>query len=291
MEPLDWPQPPRIDGPPADAAIDATQNYVKEVQNHVGNLRRNETDHRGLIDVMITALSEATKIFDAVYKEPGTSPGVRNDINKLQLQQAIRINRTKSHGPSEQDKDLLPIVNQDISEAADDSDSSSESTSGVVNNHKKGKPADSPEAREAKTARVRYSGKGLAQSNLLGMMDQVKLRLEQDFRDQGIRIPLRPCSMAGGQILLLTTSKYNAAILRKPTFWKPGLFGEDAHVVRPCQDKDTADNVTILPLQDLKKRQKAEKKARTDARLVWIKIPNHKFAKKELSKMDNNQIN
>ncbi|KAL9030109.1 MAG: hypothetical protein Q9180_006944, partial [Flavoplaca navasiana] len=132
---------------------------------------------------------------------------------------------------------------------------------------------------------------GFAASGLMGIgIDQMRVRLLQDAQDQGIRVPLFVCKMSMECITLLTSSIYNAAVLRNTNLWKPRIFGKDAYVEPPSSSEEAASNETTTRPKGVARLRKAEEKARTNARLVWIEIPDRKFAEEELARLDNRAV-
>ncbi|KAI4276070.1 MAG: hypothetical protein LQ337_002738 [Flavoplaca oasis] len=290
----DWPRPPTVSGLPTDNAVNALQSYVSDVQNHMGRLRLDSTEYGVVIGFMLSALDNATKVFDRMCQEPGTSPDIQHDISMFQaamqsltayMENAAIARASTSQLPENschQPEDDTHLIASDIHEEADLSSSSTNAPHPTTKSRQKN---PSTESLQSKSVKVNVSKQGLAAPGLIGISkDQMRVRLLQDLQDQGIRLPLFVDQMNTEYVSLSTSSTYNAAILRNPTFWNPRLFGHHAYVERPSSGEEVAvDKAT-------KKMRKAEKKARTSAQLCWVEIPDRGFATTVLVDLDKNQI-
>ena len=67
MASFSWPRPPNLDGLSTNEAVSATKNYVNDVRVHMDNLRLDSSQYGALIGFMLSALTDATKIFEVVY--------------------------------------------------------------------------------------------------------------------------------------------------------------------------------------------------------------------------------
>lgn len=83
MASFNWPRPPNVNGLSTDEAMNVTQNYITDVQNQMGQLRLDTIEYGVIIGIMHSAMNDATKIFDLVCHEPGTSSDVRRDISRF----------------------------------------------------------------------------------------------------------------------------------------------------------------------------------------------------------------
>ncbi|KAL8971943.1 MAG: hypothetical protein Q9197_003017 [Variospora fuerteventurae] len=295
-----WPRPPTVNGLSADEAVNALQSYVRDVQNHVVHLQLDSTEYGVVIGFMLSSLDKATQIFDRICREPGTSPDIRHDISMFQaamqsltayMENAVIAPRSTSQVPesachqSEDDTNLLP---SDISEEADLSASSVNKPPPKTKSRQKN---PSSESLESRTLRIKISKQGFAASGLMGIgIDQMRVRLLLDLQDQGIRLPLFVDQVNTEYVSLSTSNTYNAAILRNPNFWKPRLFGQHAYVEPPTSAECGAVSESTKCLKERSKMHKAEERARKNARLCWIEVPDRKFAAFELVDMSNHQI-
>ncbi|KAL8886697.1 MAG: hypothetical protein Q9192_006442 [Flavoplaca navasiana] len=262
--------------------------------------RLDSTEYGVVIGFMLSALDDASRIFDLVSEEPGPSSDVRHDISKLKsAMQALtnymenaKITSDSTSQASEsichQPEGDTHLIASDVHEEADLSSSSTNPPSHTTKSRRKNPPTESPESRLVK---IKVFKQGLAASGLMGISkDQMRVRLLQDLQDQGIRLPLFVDQMNTGYVSLSTSSTYNAAILRNPDFWKPRIFGQQAYVELPISGEDVAIGESTKSLRDLSKMHKAEEKARNNARLCWIEVPDRKFAANELADMSNHEI-
>ncbi|KAL8866162.1 MAG: hypothetical protein Q9198_009011 [Flavoplaca austrocitrina] len=258
------------------------------------------TEYGVVIGFMLSALDNASKVFDRICREPGTSPDIRHDISMFQaamqsltayMENAVVAPRSTSPVPesachqSEDDTNLLP---SDISDEADLSASSMNIPPSKTKSRQKN---PSSESLESRTLRIKISKQGFAASGLMGIgKDQMRVRILQDLQDQGIRLPLFVDQVNTEYVSLSTSSTYNAAILRNPDFWKPRIFGQQAYVEPPTPAEDGAVGESTKSLRELSKMHKAEEKARKNARLCWIEVPDRIFAANELADTTNHQI-
>ncbi|KAL8768300.1 MAG: hypothetical protein Q9209_005439 [Squamulea sp. 1 TL-2023] len=290
MAPLDWPRPPNIDGLSIDDAVSATQAYARQVQGHMDSLHFNTTEYGVLIGFTLSALSNATKILDVVYQKPDTGLDIRNNIEEF----GSAMQSLTSY------MENVSAMSDSISSAPEGIESQTESMA-----HKKANDSfeldessdttyEAPAAeQEGRTVYIEICNEDPTKPELMAMSaEQLRSRLVQDLQGQGIRVPLLSAekSSNGGSIRIFTSSKYNAAILRNPGFWKPSLFGENAHVLELLPGENRAGEIDASSSNDLAKMRKAEKKARKNARLVWIMITDRILAKEVLIGMDNSQL-
>ncbi|KAL9056344.1 MAG: hypothetical protein Q9206_002795 [Seirophora lacunosa] len=245
MVSLNWPWPPELNGLSMTDAVNATQNYVNQVEVHMVGLDLNTTECGVVIGFMLSALADATRILDFTHRQSGTSSDLRNQIEKFgaamqsltQYMENIGVRSDKSRSntaPAAMDVDTVDQGDaSDTFVKAEFSDSSVEAPSGAPNQN--------------------------------GSMD-------------------------GDFAFLLTSSTYNAAILRNRNYWKPRLFGYDACVMESSTNKSVPRSTTTSPPLDPLKMRKAEQIAKRNAQLCWIEIRDRKFATTELSTMSNHQI-
>lgn len=282
MAPFNWPRPPNLNELSTDEAVSATQKYVHHVQIHMGGLQLNSTEYGVLIGFMLSALSDATKIFDVVYQDSATSPDIRHGIDNFGLaMQSLatymgHISSTPEprhpayEGPGYQFEDIAHSEHGDVPKATF---------------YQEQTAIESNEDREARTVQIDLCNTDPAKSALERMSaEQLKRQLFQDFHDQGISVPLLSCSISRDcqYVLIVTSGESNAAILRDPSIWKPTLLGEHAVVVATRPVQDAVDTVTTSSLQHLIRTRRAEGKAEKNARLVWLEIPDRDFAKAKL---------
>ncbi|KAL9634032.1 MAG: hypothetical protein Q9204_003165 [Flavoplaca sp. TL-2023a] len=300
MTSSNWPRPPTVSGLSTDNAVSALQSYVGDVQHHMGRLRLDSTEYGVVIGFMLSALDNATNVFDRIRQEPGTNPDIRHDISIFQLAMqsltAYMENATITPGSTSQvpqsicyeSEDGIYVVPSDISEEADLSASFVE----VPPPTTKSRPKNpSTELLETRSVKIKVSKQGLAASGLMGISkDQMRVRLLQDLQDQGIRLPLFVDQMNTEYVSLSTSSAYNAAILRNTNLWKPRLFGQHAYVEPPTSGEDGAVGESTKSPREHSKMHKAEEKARKNARLCWIEVPDRQFAANELADMSNHEI-
>ena len=295
-----WPRPPTVTGLSTENAVNAFQCYVRDVQNHVGHLRLDSTEYGVVIGFMLSALDKTSKVFDRISREPVTSPDIRHDISMFQaamqsltayMENVVIAPRSTSPVPesachqSEDDTNLIP---SDISDEADLSASSMNIPPSTTKSRQKN---PSSESLEPRTLRIKISEQGFAASGLMGTgINQMRIRLLQDLQDQGIRLPLFVDQVDTEYVSLSTSSTYNAAILRNPNFWKPRLLGQQAYVELPASAEYGAVSESTKSLKERSKMLKAEEKARENARLCWIEVPDRKFAANELADMSNHEI-
>ncbi|KAL9628600.1 MAG: hypothetical protein Q9204_005787 [Flavoplaca sp. TL-2023a] len=295
-----WPRPPTVSGLSTDNAVNALQSYIRDVQNHVGHLRLDSTEYGVVIGFMLSSLENATKIFDRICHEPGTSPDIRHDISMFQvamqsltayMESAVIAPRSSSQVPESachQSEDDTHLIASDVHEEADLSSSSTNPPSHTTKSRRKN---PSTESLETRLVKIKVSKQGLAASGLMGISkDEMRVRLLQDLQDQGIRLPLFVDQINTEYVSLSTSSTYNAAILRNPDFWKPRIFGQQTYVEPPTSGEDGAVGEGTKSLRELSKMHKAEEKARKNARLCWIEVPDRKFAANELADMSNHEI-
>ncbi|KAL8883269.1 MAG: hypothetical protein Q9192_007299 [Flavoplaca navasiana] len=262
--------------------------------------RLDSTEYGVVIGFMLSALDDASRIFDLVSEEPGSSSDVRHDISKFKsaMQALTNYMENAAIAPESTSQASESICHQpdgdthliasDVHEEADLSSSSANPPSHTTKSRRKIPSTESPESRLVK---IKVSKQGLAASGLMGISnDQMRVRLLQDLQDQGIRLPLFVDQMNTEYVSLSTSSTYNAAILRNPNFWKPRIFGQHAYVEPPTSGEDGAVGESTRSLRELSKMHKAEEKARKNARLCWIEVPDRKFASNELAGMSNHQI-
>ena len=266
----------------------------------MGQLRLDAIEYGVIIGIMLSAMDDATKIFDLVFQEPGTSSDARNDISrfKLVMQSLTNYMENAKIAPDStgqvtevachQPKDNTHMKVNEISEESEYSGSSPDALPPITKSRQND---PSLESLQSRTVKIKISKHDLAASGLMGIdKDQMRVRLLQDLQDQGIRIPLFVDQMNAEYVSLSTSSTYNAAILRNPSFWKPRLFGHHAHVKPLSSGEDAAVDKSTKSPRELSKMHKAEEKARKNARLCWIEVPNRKFAADELVSMSNDQI-
>ncbi|KAL8658097.1 MAG: hypothetical protein Q9226_001275 [Calogaya cf. arnoldii] len=304
MASFSWPRPPKVDGLSTDEAASALQKYVSDVQIHMGGLQLNSTEYGVIIGFMLSALSDATRIFDVVHRDSATSPDMRLEIEKFGLaMQSLTgymeaatatsgIQLPISEGTSIHFDDIGKAENSDDSEAADSYDSPTRASPAISRYQHEQERIEPEEERMARMVRINV-GTGSVNPAFLSMNnEQLRLLLLQDLQDHGVRIPLLSCSTSQDQqnIFVFTGTKYNAAILRNPRLWKPTLFGERASVV-PTQAAEEDTRMTIPSLlQNASKTRKAEEKASKKARLVWIEIPDREYAVAHLLSLNHHQL-
>ncbi|KAL8888831.1 MAG: hypothetical protein Q9215_003783 [Flavoplaca cf. flavocitrina] len=295
-----WPRPPIVSGLSTDDAVNALQSYVRDVQNHMGRLRLDSTEYGVVIGFMLSALDNATNVFDRMCQEPGTNPDIRHDISIFQstMQSLTAYMENAAIAPESTSKVPESICHQsehdthltasDINEEADLSSSSTNAPLPATKSRQKNPSTESPESRSVK---IKISKQALAASGLMGISkDQMRVRLLQDLQDQGIRLPLFVDQMNTEHVSLSTSSTYNAAILSNPNFWKPKLFGQHAYVEPPTSAEYGAVSESTKSLKERSKMHKAEEKARQNARLCWIEVPDRQLAANELADMSNHEI-
>ncbi|KAI4220078.1 MAG: hypothetical protein L6R36_007881 [Xanthoria steineri] len=299
MPSFNWPRPPNLGGLSAAEAVSATQIYVNQVRIHMGGLQRNSTEYGVLIGFMLSALSDATKIFDLVCQDPATRPAIRDGINDfgLDMQSLVTYmdhisNRPESQRPVGEGSSYRS-EHSDFPEAADSADFSIDKSLVVAGSDREERTIESNEDREAQKAQSDFCGMDPAKSVLERMSEEeLRRQLSQDFHDQGIRcIPLSSCAISRDRqhVLFLTSTHDNAAILRDPSIRKPTLFGENAAGVATLSTQEGQDIITTSSLQNLVKTQRAEEKAEKSTRLVWLEIPDRDFAKAKLVAQHHNQ--
>ncbi|KAL8759379.1 MAG: hypothetical protein Q9199_000814 [Rusavskia elegans] len=253
MAPFNWSRPPNLDGFSTDEAVSATQKYVDHVQIHVGGLQLNSTEYGVLIGFMLSALSEATKIFDVVYQDSATSPDIRYGIDNFGL--AMQSLATyMGHISSTPESHCPHIEHSEILKAAHSADPFTGNSPVVATGYQEKTTIESNEDREARTVQIHLCGTDPAKSALKRMSaEQLRRQLFQDFHDQGISVPLLSCSISWDcqYVLVLTSSNSNAAILRDPSIWKPTLLGGNAVVVATRPVQDAVDTATTSSLQHL----------------------------------------
>ncbi|KAL8686745.1 MAG: hypothetical protein Q9218_006894 [Villophora microphyllina] len=299
MAPMDWPRPPNIDGLPTDDAVTVTQDYVKQVQDHVNKLRLDSTDCGVLIGFMLSTLDNAIQILNVVYQDSNIAPDVRNDIEQFDLAMqslaSYMSNTSVASKAHASPRSSVKIEVEDTEQlkaphswdAAEQSNGPNRVLPGVRQS------LTLPVEQRERSVTIMICDGDSARSKLMGMtMDQLKAQLVQDFHDQGISVPLLSCHASSDCrcVHIFTSSKYYAVILRSSSFWEPTLFGENACVMDPLCDEDIAHMETTLSFKDVSKLRKAKEKARTGARVAWITLPDREFAKAELMGMDNTQL-
>ncbi|KAL9030653.1 MAG: hypothetical protein Q9180_006881, partial [Flavoplaca navasiana] len=269
-----------------------------DVETHMGRLRLGSTEYGVVIGFILSALDNATKVFDRICQKPGTSPDIRHDISMFYVAMqsltaymenaAIAPESTSqvSEGIGHQPEDDSHLITSDTHEEAGFSSSSTNAPPPGKKSRQKNPSTESPESRSVK---IKVSKQALAASGLMGISkDQMRVRLLQDLQDQGIRLPLFVDQMNTEHVSLSTSSTYNAAILRNPDFWRPRLFGQHAYVELPTSGEDGAPGESIN--REPSRVHKAEEKAKKNARLCWIEVPDRKFAANELADMSNHEI-
>ncbi|KAL8778227.1 MAG: hypothetical protein Q9213_007506 [Squamulea squamosa] len=290
MAPLDWPRPPNIDALSIDDAVSATKAYAKQVEGHMDSLHFNNTEYGVLIGFMLSALADATTILDVVYQEPDTSQDIRNNIEKFgsamqsltsYMENVSTTSGILSPAPERMEgrmEDIAYKKASDTLEVTGSSDSADEAA---------------PVEQEGRTVCIKICNEDSNKPKLMAMsVEQLKSRLVQDLQGQGIRVPLLSVQRSSGcaYIRIFTSTKYNAAILRNPSFWKPNFFGENAQVLEPLPGEDSAGEIDTSSSKDLTKMRKAEEKARKNARLIWIMVTDRTFAKGVLVGMNKSQL-
>ncbi|KAL8662484.1 MAG: hypothetical protein Q9168_008245, partial [Polycauliona sp. 1 TL-2023] len=278
----------------------------------MGGLGLTTTECGVLIGFMLSALRDASRVFEAVNENPTTSSDVRNEITGFgnAMQALARYMEAMTTTPTAQDSVLRTIANpvedhvkvepdvkveaRGISDAGVSSDSSAGAPLQGFNYQHIKLEKNAKDLHEERTVQMRVYSEDPAHTALRGMsMDELRHRLVEDFQNQGIRVPLQSCWVDSGchHVFLLTSSKYNAAILKDPTFWKPRLFGNNAHVVELDTRTDDPDwEAKPSSTQDRYKIQQAKEKAKRNARIFWIDITDRIFAKEHFSAMDNTQL-
>ena len=299
MPSFNWPRPPDLGGLSSGEAVSATQIYVNQVRIHMAGLQRNSTEYGVLIGFMLSALSDATKIFDLVCQDPAASPAIRDGINDfgVDMQSLVTYMDHISNRPESQrpvgEASSYRCEHCDILEAADSADFSIDKFLVVAGSDREERTTESNEDRKPQKARSDFCGIDPAKSVLERMSEEeLRHQLSQDFHDQGIRcVPLSSCAISRDRqhVLFLTSTHDNAAILRDPSIRKPTLFGENAAGVATLPTQEGQDTITTSPLQNLVKTQRAEEKAEKSARLVWLEIPDRDFAKAKLVAQHHNQ--
>ncbi|KAL8992794.1 MAG: hypothetical protein Q9169_006832 [Polycauliona sp. 2 TL-2023] len=304
MAPLNWPRPPLLHGLSVSDATSASQDYVNEVEVHMTGLGLNLTECGVLIGFMLSTLGDATRIFELVYAKPNVDADMRNEIDKFgSAMQALSkymeaaavssgVQVPASEGTSIAFDDIANIRESDGSEAEDPQHRSIGLPAALTGDSHDRQVIESEEERAARIVQIDI-GTEPVMSVLQGMTEEhLRLVLLQDLQDHGIRIPILFCSTSNEyrNITIFTNSQHNAAILRNPRLWRPTLFGKNAFVI-PTRSPEEGTEMTVpLLLSDISKTRKAEEKASKRSRLIWIEIPDQRFATAQLLDLDDKQL-
>lgn len=191
MVSLNWPWPPELNGLSMTDAVNATQNYVNQVEVHMVGLDLNTTECGVVIGFMLSALADATRILDFTHRQSGTSSDLRNQIEKFgaamqsltQYMENIGVRSDKSRSntaPAAMDVDTVDQGDaSDTFVKAEFSDSSVEAPSGAPNQN--GSSVNSPEAR-AVIIKVRLDGP--AKSALMDLgNERLRIHVLKDMQD------------------------------------------------------------------------------------------------------------
>ncbi|KAL8834092.1 MAG: hypothetical protein Q9170_003928 [Blastenia crenularia] len=294
MAPLQWPRPPDLSRIPPVAASNAAKSYVRKVQRHMEKLPHSTTRYGVFIGLMLSVLEDAAVVFNGIHDASNTSAAVRHEIERFN--EAIQSLGDYMQGDSVESHDEASEATQVqfnhaftgasyISEDVDSSSSAISTPPAVIERSQGIKLAKESEAEhEGRLVEIKILDEDTAVHELMDTgMEELKTRLLQDFQDQGIRLPLLSCRNTPDQKLvhIFTSSKFNAAILGDPSFWRPTLFGKSAAVTKPHLDQRT--RIWFL---DGPKMRKTKEKARKSAKVVWLVVPDREFAKAHLMSGD-----
>lgn len=294
MAPLEWPRPPMMTTIPAVAAPHAARSYVQKVRRHMESLQHTNTRYGILIGVMLSALEDAAKVFEVVQAAAGTDLAVHNEIDRINgvIQSLGVFMETDPLGAHDQDSEATEVQYDHASTKAGytsgamDSSESAVAASLVMGDHSQDSrlAMESEAEQEGRLVEIKILDEGTAIDKLISTgPNELKTRLLQDFQEQGIRIPVFFCSVSQDRMFvrIITSKKLNAAILRNSSFWEPTLFGENAVVTKPSLEQ-----IKDLLSTDGPKMQKVEEKARKNAKVAWIVIPDREFAQLHLMSGD-----
>ncbi|KAL8727091.1 MAG: hypothetical protein Q9166_006278 [cf. Caloplaca sp. 2 TL-2023] len=299
-----WPQPLAIDGLSTRNALNLAKDYINTIQDHLNSLNIEDAEHGVPSEVILPFLKSTVELFSVIYEQPSTTPNLREDIDNFgMIMQALADYMRSPAVVSDSDvigSRTLAIRSRDMDQnkatdtvGAIDSPGSSDTASSVMNDRpQKNRRRESKAERKIRKVRIAICDQEFAKSELVGIeRDQLKFRLVQDLRDQGVSIPIISCktSRACRYASLLTSSMENAAILRDATIWKPRIFGEGAYVVVPRR-KDAAGVTTAPPFMDQVKLHRAEQYAERNTRIVKVTIPDREYAKAKLIDMESGQL-